>query len=265
MADLGPRTASALVLAVLGLGAIWLGGWWFAGLVGLLVAGMIWELQRLCLPEAPGAIAALQALTAAAAVVVFTAFMPPLAALGFLTAALALLVMKAGHDRLIFGLYAGLVLLAGHALSLLQAGAGAGWVLWLIAVVVASDAAGYFVGRSLGGPKFWPRMSPKKTWSGTAGGWVAAAVVGALAAWALAAPVGSMVLLSVLAAMAGQAGDIAESALKRRAGVKDSSALIPGHGGVMDRFDAMAGAAGFAYVAAVLTGLPPVFGAAAGG
>lgn len=265
MADLWPRLASAVVLSVLGLGAIWLGGWWFAGLVGLLVAGMIWELHRLTLPEEPAAKAAAQAVLAAAAVAVASMFLGPLAALLCLAAALAALVTMAGRDKLVFGLYGGLVLLAGHALILIDTGAGAGWVLWLIAVVVASDVAGYFVGRSLGGPKFWPRVSPKKTWSGTAGGWVAAAVVGVVAAWPLGAELALMVPLSVLAAMAGQAGDIVESALKRRAGVKDSSALIPGHGGVLDRFDAMAGAAAFAYVSAVLAGIPPVFGAVAAG
>jgi phosphatidate cytidylyltransferase len=90
----------------------------------------------------------------------------------------------------------------------------------------------------LGGPKLWPRVSPKKTWSGTIAGWICAGLVGlafapSLGASWLIAP------LSVLIAMAGQAGDIAESAIKRHAGVKDSSNLIPGHGGPMDRFDAL--------------------------
>ena len=114
-------------------------------------------------------------------------------------------------------------------------------ILWLVAVVVASDVLGYFAGRMLGGPKFWPAISPKKTWSGTVAGWIGAALVGLVvvlttgAGWAL-------VPLSALVAFAGQMGDIAESWVKRRAGVKDASALIPGHGGVLDRFDALIGA-----------------------
>jgi phosphatidate cytidylyltransferase len=107
---------------------------------------------------------------------------------------------------------------------------------------VVSDVAGYFAGKALGGPKFWPGISPKKTWSGTAAGWAGAACVGAAFARPLEA--GAVLIpVSVLVAFAGQMGDIAESAVKRMQGVKDSSALIPGHGGVLDRFDAMLGAA----------------------
>jgi phosphatidate cytidylyltransferase len=97
------------------------------------------------------------------------------------------------------------------------------------------------------GRKFWPRVSPKKTWSGTVAGWVGAAGVG-LAFWAAGQGSAALVWVSPLVAFAGQMGDIAESAIKRRAGVKDSSGLIPGHGGLMDRFDALA----FAAILAVL-------------
>jgi phosphatidate cytidylyltransferase len=100
---------------------------------------------------------------------------------------------------------------------------------------------GYFAGRILGGPKFWPAISPKKTWSGTIAGWIGAAILGL--GFVLAGQ-GTLwlVVLSPLVAFAGQMGDIVESWLKRRVGAKDSSALIPGHGGVLDRFDALTGA-----------------------
>ncbi len=115
------------------------------------------------------------------------------------------------------------------------------WLLWVVCVVVATDVAGYIAGRALGGPKFWPAISPKKTWSGTVAGWLAAAVMGAIFGITLGAGAG-LVLLSVVLSVAGQAGDVWESWIKRRVGVKDSSNLIPGHGGVLDRFDAMLGA-----------------------
>ena len=89
---------------------------------------------------------------------------------------------------------------------------------------MATDVAGYFAGRIIGGPKFWPAVSPKKTWSGTAAGWIAAAIVGLFFAPHLPGPT---VLLSVVLSFASQMGDAAESALKRRTGVKDSSNLIP--------------------------------------
>ena len=115
------------------------------------------------------------------------------------------------------------------------------WLLWLILVVVATDIAGYFAGRALGGPKFWPAISPKKTWSGTAAGWISAAVVGLI--FLLITDAGrDLIWISAAVAFASQMGDIAESAVKRRCGVKDSSNLIPGHGGLFDRFDGLLGA-----------------------
>jgi len=156
------------------------------------------------------------------------------------------------------GIYLGfafVIALAGISLISVRGNLGFGWILWLICVVVVTDVAGYFAGKMLGGPKLWPRVSPKKTWSGTLAGWVGAGVVGALFS-TLAGAGTALILISVLMSMTSQAGDIAESALKRRTGVKDSSALIPGHGGVMDRFDGMLGAALFVLLAAALFGFP---------
>jgi phosphatidate cytidylyltransferase len=121
---------------------------------------------------------------------------------------------------------------------------GAIWLVWLVLVVAATDIFGYFAGRMIGGPKFWPRVSPKKTWSGTVAGWIAAAIVGAIFA-AMTGAGGPLVSISVALSMAAQLGDISESVVKRRAGVKDSSNLIPGHGGFFDRFDGVLGASVF--------------------
>jgi phosphatidate cytidylyltransferase len=133
------------------------------------------------------------------------------------------------------------VILVGAWSVLLVRTAGVEVLLWLIAIVVASDIAGYFAGKLIGGPKVWPRISPRKTWSGTVAGWIAAGLVG-LAAWAAGGPLLALVLAPLLA-VAAQLGDVAESAVKRRLGVKDASSLIPGHGGLLDRFDALLGAA----------------------
>ncbi|WP_262030957.1 phosphatidate cytidylyltransferase [Microvirga sp. Mcv34] len=117
-------------------------------------------------------------------------------------------------------------------------------LLWMFAVVWATDIAAYFTGRTFGGPKLCPPISPKKTWSGFIGGVVAAALAGVLVAWAgrkygLDLPFGLLgtAAISVVASVASQIGDLGESALKRHCKVKDSSHLIPGHGGVMDRLD----------------------------
>ena len=111
----------------------------------------------------------------------------------------------------------------------------------LAALVVLSDVGGYVAGRIIGGPKFWPSISPKKTWSGTIAGWILAGLLGAVLMhysgmiW--------MVPIAILVAFGSQIGDIAESWIKRRLGVKDSSNLIPGHGGFLDRFDGFIGGA----------------------
>ena len=159
------------------------------------------------------------------------------------------------RGRWIFAGY-GLALAAAIFWFLTTRGDGIIGLLWVVLIVVASDILGYFAGRILGGPKFWPRVSPKKTWSGTIAGWIGAGFVGAaFAGYGFEGPLGggaSVTVLSVLAAFAGQMGDITESAIKRFAGIKDSSNLIPGHGGLLDRFDALTGAALFLFAVEVL-------------
>lgn len=110
-------------------------------------------------------------------------------------------------------------------------------LMFVLLVVWATDIGGYFAGRSIGGPKLWPRVSPKKTWSGALGGFAASLAV---AAGFVACGIGKAVPLLLVAAVlsvVSALGDLFESAVKRRFGVKDSSHLIPGHGGLMDRLD----------------------------
>lgn len=248
--DLVPRLLSAAVLIVTGAVAIRLGGVVFAALVCGLGGMMIWEAARMF--EATGA---LRAGLLAALALALALWLPGILVLPVLLAAALVAVGSAARERGPFFALALLTLLGCYAMGLLRAEAGAIWVLWLVAVVVVSDVAGYFAGRSLGGPKFWPAVSPKKTWSGTVAGWIGAGIVGAL----LAGPTGAgwlLVPVSILVGFAGQMGDIAESAVKRLRGIKDSSTLIPGHGGVLDRFDAMLGAALVVLVLRTLDLLP---------
>jgi phosphatidate cytidylyltransferase len=124
-------------------------------------------------------------------------------------------------------------------------------VLFVIFIVWATDVAAYFGGRSFGGPKLWPRVSPKKTWSGATTGLFAALCAGGLTAgltgagdWRLG------VLIAAPLSVISQLGDLLESALKRRFGVKDSGHVIPGHGGVLDRLDGLFAAAALALLMA---------------
>jgi phosphatidate cytidylyltransferase len=116
---------------------------------------------------------------------------------------------------------------------------GRATMLWLMACVVAVDTGAYFAGRTIGGPKLVPLISPQKTWAGLGGGMVAAAAVGLIAAMILQANVLTLVVWSALLAPIAQFGDILESAVKRYFGVKDSGSIIPGHGGILDRIDGL--------------------------
>lgn len=254
--DLAPRLISGAVMALGGLTLIWLGGPWFAGLAIAAGGLMIWELAAMTDRGRP-AEAVIVALLAAAvlAVVLFSRnpYYLPLLALP----TLAGLLRPARPMRLDYAIYSAMIMAACYGLVAFREGYGMLWLMWLILVVVVTDIAGYFAGRIIGGPKFWPRFSPKKTWSGTVAGWVAASLVGFVFLQISTAGI-DLLWISALLALASQLGDIGESAIKRRAGVKDSSRLIPGHGGLMDRFDGLLGAALFMLLVAQLTPVPVV-------
>jgi phosphatidate cytidylyltransferase len=130
--------------------------------------------------------------------------------------------------------------------------AGFAALMLVLLVVWATDIGAYFVGRGIGGPKLWPRVSPKKTWAGAIGGFAASlAVAGGFAAFDLGRT-GPLLLLGSVMSVAAQLGDLFESAVKRRFGVKDSSQIIPGHGGLLDRLDGFVAAVVLAAIFGVL-------------
>lgn len=251
--DLKPRLLSAVVMLVIGGVEVWLGGAPFAVLVVALTGGMMWELARMT--AGPSHPMSLGLGVLAAGMLALNLWSPaawPL--VGLLVPAVAGVLTPRSNRRLFFG-YALVIMASGLSLVILRENIGLAPVLWLIAAVVMSDVMGYFAGRLLGGPKFWPAISPKKTWSGTVAGWIGAAAVG-LGFWKAGIGGADLLWASPLIAFSGQMGDIAESAIKRRSGVKDSSNLIPGHGGLLDRFDALAFAA---ILTAVLHLFVPLF------
>lgn len=212
--DLGVRTLSALVMLAVSGGAFWLGGWVFAGLVLAIGLGVLWEWRGLVLRFVP-----------------------------------------AGMQQTlwIIGGMSYLIMACSSAL-LLQV---TGYLLPVIGAVIGTDVGAYFAGRTLGGPKIASAISPSKTWAGLFGGMAGATLV-LLTAWFVSswsvterypslgdfAPVAGnggviarIVVAGCLVAVVAQAGDFFESWMKRRAGVKDSGSLIPGHGGLFDRVD----------------------------
>lgn len=238
-----------MVLLAIGAVLLFASGVWLALCVALIVAVTVWELARMTgwrhpeMHHTPFGRNRPEALAALAGVSLFAALMGE--GWFWLLLAVPLLAGLPGalaRDRLVWLGFGAAILTVGYQLVLMREQSGMLFVLWVVGIVIISDTAGYFAGRMLGGPKLWPAVSPKKTWSGTVAGWSGALIWGAIMGAVMGEPLWLTALLSVPICMAGQAGDIAESWLKRRAGVKDSSDLIPGHGGLMDRFDALCGA-----------------------
>lgn len=268
LADLMPRVVSGLVLAAAALIAVWRGGAVFAVIwfVAALAVGIEW--QNLIAAARPR----LRFLIAAAALATATfcaALGLWLPACGALVLAGLALAVAAGPGRRLWALagvfYAGALIVSLIALYGAP-GFGARAILWLCATVWGTDVFAYFGGRLIGGPKLWPQVSPSKTWSGTLSGVFAGALIGAAIGTAgldLASHLAPVFALGLVAALVSQAGDIFESIVKRRFGAKDSSALIPGHGGFMDRLDGFVAAAAFTALFAALIGpaaAPALFG-----
>ena len=251
--DLRTRALSAAVLGPAVLACIWFGAEAFTAMVALAMAVLAWEWCHLCGRRTrvfPGLAVPLVVLAAGA----FAVEDRPLIAIAVLLAGFVAtwagarqmtpdLTQPAG--RLAAGvLYIGL---AGIALIALRHDneAGRANVLFLFLVVWASDIGAYMAGRALGGPKLAPSVSPNKTWSGAAGGLLSALLVGGACALAFT-PGASLLAITVVATLvsvASMLGDLAESAMKRRFKVKDTSSLIPGHGGLLDRLDGVLAAA----------------------
>ena len=231
------RILSALVMAPVALVAVWVGGWIFAVLAVAVAATVIWEWHSMVAGTfgLAGAVAA--GLSAIACLVVLV---HPVAAIALVVVA-GLLTGAIGRSWWLSSgaFYAGLPALA---LVWLRADdpVGRDLLIWLLLVVWATDTAAYAFGRTLGGPLLAPQISPKKTWAGLIGGAVGAMAVGWIAAlgFGWGASLALIPFLGLLAVVE-QGGDLLESWVKRRWGVKDSSSLIPGHGGVMDRVDGL--------------------------
>jgi phosphatidate cytidylyltransferase len=266
LADLGPRIGSSAILIAVAILSLRVGGLMFvlAWLAAALVVhfewqrivGGAWQATRLAIGSAALVTAAILVSTASAT----------LAALVISLAALAMFRVADSDQRAwsaVGVLYAGSLIISLVKLRM-SFPFGPRAIAWLFAVVWGTDVVAYFAGRLIGGPKFLPQISPSKTWAGTALGVVGGALIGSLFL-ALAgritrletpAPSFAPFLLGLATAAVAQGGDLFESWMKRRFGAKDSSNIIPGHGGLMDRLDGFIAAAVWAAVLGSLRGFP---------
>jgi phosphatidate cytidylyltransferase len=263
--DLKKRAISAAILGPGALLCIWLGALPFTALMAVAMAGLVWEWVHLCglrnraLPGAAVPVAVF--IACAFAVFQMTGLALVLLLIGAVATWFGTRWQEAGRPSHALWLAGGVLYIGIAGISLIELrhdnDAGRANVLFLIAVVWASDIGAYMVGRLVGGPKLAPSISPGKTWSGALGGLACCMVVGAAtAAWSTPYPDNMLkaALVAALLGVATQAGDLLESGFKRHFNVKDSSALIPGHGGVLDRLDGLIAAAPVAALLALGVG-----------
>ena len=258
------RVGSALVLVPLAVGSAYVGGPPFLAVWTLAAAVIFWEWTALVGEPRRAPILAAGAAAFSGAAVLF-GLSSPGAALAVLALGAIVAAGLAGSERGVWilagGVYAG-AMLAAPAVLRSDAQLGRSAVFLIFGVVWTTDVMAYFVGHALGGPKLWPAVSPKKTWSGAVGGAAAATLVGSGLSALAGLEVAALAPVCAVLSLAVQAGDLLESALKRRFGAKNASELIPGHGGLMDRLDGFVAAA---MVAAFLGLARGGFDAPAGG
>jgi phosphatidate cytidylyltransferase len=250
------RIGAALVLAPLAIAVAYVGGWLWVAFVTVAAIGLYAEWLTII-----AARNAISMFAGAVAIVAAGWIEFEQTASGYVFAGFALIVvaiaLASPNHRGWVALGACYALAASIASIAVRLDQGFGFValMFVLLVVWATDIGGYFAGRQIGGPKLWPRVSPKKTWAGSLGGFTASLLVAAGFAALGFGKVLPMLALGAFLSIVAQFGDLFESAVKRRFGVKDSSHLIPGHGGLLDRLDG--------FVAAVV--LAAIFGFLRGG
>jgi len=243
--DFRARLASAVVLIAIGLFGVYVGGFW-TGVVAAIFAAVVhfeWagvtDGQQLSNAVYTGAVVG-------ATLAAGLGLILPAVLIAIIAALISLFIRR---DPWQPGgiLYASALGISVVALRLAPEN-GAAALIFLFAVVWATDTGAYFAGRLIGGPKLWPAVSPGKTWAGAIGGAIAGVVVGlAVVAFLQDVPVTPVLaIVALFLSIAGQLGDLFESSVKRRFGTKDSSHIVPGHGGMMDRLDSLVFASAFA-------------------
>ena len=251
--DLGIRTASSLILIPAVIACAWYGGFWFKGLV-LLLAGLIaHEWVSIVHPKNITQYA-LHMAAAICGTLFPDMFGVGIALLAILALALASgLLVRFGNSASSKWRYFGVFYVGFPAIAftLLRSDPTYGFsaILWIFLIVWAADILAYFAGRTIGGPKLAPVISPKKTWAGLGGAVAGSTLASSIFAYTFQLNgISALAVLAASLALVEQVGDLFESALKRFHGVKDSGTLIPGHGGVIDRVDGLIAVAVFAAV-----------------
>ncbi|MBR1189546.1 phosphatidate cytidylyltransferase [Bradyrhizobium sp. AUGA SZCCT0160] len=253
--NLSTRIIAAAVLIPLAVAIAYAGGWFWAALVTAVAIGLYveWLMVVGCAADKRVVATGIVALAVAGLCL----------AIGRIDAALAVLavglvavflITPAQRNWSAAGFCYAAVAEVASVLLRLDPVKGFIALIFLLVIVWVTDSGGYFAGRGIGGPKLWPRVSPKKTWAGAIGGFVASLAVAGIFAVLDLGKIGPLLMISGVLSVVSQLGDLFESAVKRRFGVKDSSQIIPGHGGLLDRLDGFVAAVAVAALIGFLRG-----------
>lgn len=251
--ELSKRLLSGTVFAAAALGLAYAGPLPFAVLVLALALVMSWEWAHVVRGVSLDLTLIIHGLAAVAAIALTTFGLAALGIAVLIIGAIIVAALEFGERPIVSALGVFYVGLPSVALLWLRSSEPMGFlaVLFIVVIVAATDTAAFAAGRLIGGPRLAVRISPNKTWSGLAGGLLAATIAGALFALYVGVSPGALAATSLVLGLIAQAGDLCESALKRAFGVKDVSNLLPGHGGFMDRVDGIVAAAVAAALAAL--------------
>lgn len=253
--NLSTRIIAAAILIPLAIAIAYVGGWLWTALVTLAAIGLYveWLMVVGLVADKRVVAAGVVALAAAGLSLAIGRIELALAVLGVGLVAVALMTPAQRNWSALGFTYAAVAEIASVLLRL-DPVKGFAALIFVLVIVWVTDSGGYFAGRGIGGPKLWPRVSPKKTWAGAVGGLAASlAVAGTFAALDLG-KAGPLLMISGVLSVVSQLGDLFESAVKRRFGVKDSSQIIPGHGGLLDRLDGFVAAVAMAALFGFLRG-----------
>lgn len=261
--DLGVRLLSAAILIPLALASVWFGGWFFFLLMALIVSRLSVEWGRMSAPRSGGLAALAVAVTILLAMSATRIGAQEAAWSVLVLSALGVAVVSARWSHRLTDVAFGVIYIGAPTLATLwlrDGEDGFAWTALLFAVTWSADTGAFLVGSALKGPKLEPRLSPKKTWSGLFGGLLAGTTAGFLIPLFVDLPISQATagVIGLVGSAATVAGDLWESALKRRFGVKDSGGLIPGHGGLLDRVD------GLMFAALVIAGARALWAAGTG-
>jgi len=248
------RVVSSLVLAPLAIGAAYFGGLVFAGFWVAAALVVLWEWDTLICAHDRNSVLAIgvAALVGGSLLLALDRAGIAIALIGLGACGVAVLASRVRRPWCAAGLFYASALVFAPVLLRSDPRLGFAAIVFLFVIVWLTDITAYFVGRALGGPKLAPRISPNKTWSGAVGGTIAGVLGGVIVATQCGVrDLAAVAMIAFVLSVFSQAGDLFESAVKRRFDAKDASHIIPGHGGLMDRLDGFVAAA----VAAALIGL----------